>query len=61
MHCVIREEGEVKIKFEENGRELVWTFFVDEKDGARLEIYDPKCLGAEMWGDEYWMHSWSKI
>ncbi len=28
--------------FEENGRELVWTFFVGEKVGARLEIYDIK-------------------
>ena len=32
--------------FEENERELVWTFFVDEKDGARLEIYDPRWFGG---------------
>ena len=32
--------------FEENERELVWTFFVDEKDGARLKIYDPKWFGG---------------
>ncbi len=28
--------------FEEKGRELVWIFFVDEKDGAWLEIDDPR-------------------
>ncbi len=46
--------------FEENGRELVWTFFVDEileQDWKFMTVSD---LGTEMGGDEYWMHSWSK-
>ncbi len=32
--------------FEEKGRELVWTSFLDEKGGARLGIRDPKCFGG---------------
>ena len=48
LHCVIGggSGGGVKIKFEEKGRELVWISFVDEKDGARLEIYDPRWFGG---------------
>ena len=40
LQFVIGGERGFKKMFEENGRELVWTFFVDKQDGARLKLLD---------------------